>query len=220
MLKQVQHDEWKITMPHYKLESSYRGLRHVCGVDEAGRGPWAGPVVAAAVMFPGRKAIPRGIDDSKKLDRAGREALYPRIMERGVVGIGVGSVEEIDRLNIWKATSLAMRRALLAMEAWPELALIDGNLMPHHLLCEARTVIKGDAISYSIAAASIVAKVTRDRMMMALHEQYPHYGFHQHVGYGTPQHLAAIRAYGPCLIHRCNWPIQDVLQRDLFEAVA
>lgn len=207
-------------MPHYKLELSYTGLRHICGVDEAGRGPWAGPVVAAAVMFENRKAIPKGIDDSKKLDRAAREQLYDRIIDRAVVGVGIGSVNEIDTLNIWKATSLAMRRAVLAMEEWPELALIDGNLVPHHLLCEARTVVKGDAISYSIAAASIIAKVTRDRIMRELHETYPLYGFDSHVGYGTPQHLNAIRTHGPCDHHRRNWPIQDLMQRDLFESVA
>lgn len=204
-------------MPHYKLELSFTGLRHVCGVDEAGRGPWAGPVVAAAVMFENKKAIPRGIDDSKKLDRDEREKLYARIRDRAIVGVGVSSVEEIDTLNIWKATSLAMRRALLAMDEWPELALIDGNLTPHHLLCESRTVVKGDAVSYSIAAASIIAKVTRDRLMRELHESFPHYGFDSHVGYGTPQHLKAIREHGPCVHHRRNWPIQDVLQRDLFE---
>lgn len=204
-------------MPHYKLEQSYRGLRFVCGVDEAGRGPWAGPVVAAAVMYRSRRDIPRGVDDSKKLDRATRETLHHKIMQRGVVGVGIASVEEIDRLNIWHATSLAMRRALLAMAEWPELALIDGNLTPQHLLCEARPVVKGDAVSYSIASASIIAKVTRDRIMQKAAATYPHYGFDSHVGYGTPKHLNAIREHGPCALHRKNWPIEALLQRDLFE---
>lgn len=207
-------------MPHYKLEQSYAGLRLICGVDEAGRGPWAGPVVAAAVMFESRKAVPRGIDDSKKLDRAAREKLYERIMARAMVGVGIGSVPEIDTLNIWGATSLAMRRAVQALHEWPDLALIDGNLLPKHLVCEARTVVKGDAVSLSIAAASIIAKVTRDRLMGELHARYPHYGFNSHVGYGTPQHLQAIRTHGPCDMHRRNWPIDALLQRDLFEPAA
>lgn len=203
-------------MPHYKLEQSYKGLRYISGVDEAGRGPWAGPVVAASVMFENRKAIPRGIDDSKKLNRAEREKLYDRIMERAIVGVGIGSVAEIDTLNIWKATSLAMRRALLNMREWPELALVDGNLIPHNLLCEARPIVKGDAVSYSIAAASIIAKVTRDRIMCDMAKEFPHYGFDSHAGYGTPQHLNAIRTHGPCVHHRRNWPIAELMQRDLF----
>jgi ribonuclease HII len=204
-------------MPHYKLEQSYSGLRYISGVDEAGRGPWAGPVVAASVMFENRKAIPRGIDDSKKLDRAEREKLFARIMERGVVGVGIATVTEIDTLNIWGATSLAMRRAVLGMNEWPELALVDGKIIPKHLACEARAVVKGDAVSYSIAAASIIAKVTRDRLMRELAAQFPHYGFESHVGYGTPQHLNAIRTHGPCVHHRRNWPIDSLLQGDLFK---
>lgn len=192
-------------MPHYQLESSYRGLRHICGVDEAGRGPWAGPVVAAAVMFYESTAIPSGINDSKKLTATQREALCTHIHQQAIVGIGVAGVEEIDQLNIWGATSLAMRRALLAMPQWPELALIDGNLMPQHLLCEARCVVKGDAISASIAAASIIAKVTRDRLMQALAQTYPMYGFDRHVGYGTPQHQHALDMHGPCPAHRQNF---------------
>lgn len=167
-------------------------------------------------MFLRDKPIPRGIDDSKKLDRDARETLFDKIHARAVVGVGIASVEEIDRLNIWYATSLAMRRAVMAMETWPELALVDGNLVPHHLVCEARPIVKGDAISVSIAAASIIAKVTRDRMMRELAQTYPHYGFDSHVGYGTPQHLNAIRTHGPCPIHRRNWPIADLLQGDLF----
>ncbi len=202
-------------MPHYKLEMSYKGLRYISGVDEAGRGPWAGPVVAASVMFENRKAIPHGIDDSKKLKRAEREKLYDHIMQQAVVGVGIGSVTEIDTLNIWKATSLAMRRALLNMPEWPELALVDGNLIPHNLLCEARAIVKGDAVSYSIAAASIIAKVTRDRIMDEMAREFPHYGFDRHSGYGTPQHLTAIRTHGPCIHHRQSWPIAELIQRDV-----
>ena len=204
-------------MPDFSLESIYPVSRLVCGVDEAGRGPWAGPVVAAAVWFRERKKKPRGIDDSKRLDRETREALAEKILKHCVVGIGSASVEEIDRLNIWGATSLAMRRAFYNLPEWAEIALIDGNATPRHFPCEARTVIKGDAISYSIAAASIVAKVTRDRIMRELALTYPQYGFDSHVGYGTPKHLNAIRAHGPCPLHRKRWPIQQLLQGDLFE---
>lgn len=206
-------------MPSYKLETAFLPARRVCGVDEAGRGPWAGPVVAAAVMFESRKKIPRGIDDSKKLKREQREILFTRISERAVVGVGHATVEEIDTLNIWGATSLAMRRALLAMPEWPDIALIDGNLTPHNLLCESRTVVGGDALSFSIAAASIVAKVTRDRMMCELAQQYPLYGFERHVGYGTPEHQKALAEHGPCPIHRKRWmPINELMQSDLFSS--
>ncbi|MEJ0009608.1 MAG: ribonuclease HII [Alphaproteobacteria bacterium] len=189
-------------------------------MDEAGRGPWAGPVVAAAVLFRERRMKPRGVNDSKKLARDAREALFEKIMKVAFVATGIASVEEIDALNIWGATSLAMRRALYQLPEEPHVALIDGNLMPKNLPCEARTVVKGDGISYSIAAASIVAKVTRDRLMRELAATYPHYGFDSHVGYGTPQHLNAIRAHGPCEIHRKRWPIQQLLQGELFSAPA
>jgi len=199
-------------MPHYQLEQSYRGLRYICGVDEAGRGPWAGPVVAAAVMYENQKAIPPGIDDSKKLKHAARDALFTQIQANAIVGVGISSVEEIDALNIWGATALAMKRAVMAMPAWPQLALIDGNLTPPQLVCEARTVVKGDSVSYSIASASIIAKVTRDRMMLELAETYPHYGFESHAGYGTPAHQRAIAQHGPCPIHRKSFaPIQRAL---------
>lgn len=202
-------------MPHYEVELSYRGLRHVCGVDEAGRGPWAGPVVAAAVMFDHAAPIPPGINDSKKLTHTQRESLFAHIHQRAVVGVGVAQVEEIDRLNIWGATALAMRRAVLAMPQWPELALVDGKLTPPHLLCEARPIVKGDAVSYSIAAASIIAKVTRDRLMRELAASYPAYGFETHAGYGTPQHQRALAEHGPCPAHRHSFaPIKTLLTRE------
>lgn len=203
-------------MPGFTLESAYPLSLLVAGVDEAGRGPWAGPVVAGAVIFRARKKKPRGCDDSKKLDADAREALYEKILKHCLVGIGSASHEEIDRLNIWGATSLAMRRAVEALPERPQFALIDGKIIPKEFPCEARAIVKGDGISYSIAAASIVAKVTRDRLMREFAVNYPQYGFENHVGYGTPQHLDAIRAYGPCPIHRKRWPIQELLQGELF----
>jgi ribonuclease HII len=201
-------------MPHYQLEASYPGLTRICGVDEAGRGPWAGPVVAASVMFTDTDTIPAGLNDSKKLSATARDALFDAIHARAVVGVGIASVVEIDQLNIWGATALAMRRAVLAMNISPELALIDGNLTPPHLLCEARTVVKGDSISLSIAAASIIAKVTRDRLMHALATTYPAYGFERHAGYGTPQHINALETHGPCPAHRTSFaPIRALLAR-------
>ncbi len=187
-------------MPHFKLESAHHPLR-VCGVDEAGRGPWAGPVVASAVMFHTVKAI-RGVNDSKQLTRELREKMLPRIHERCHVGIGLASVEEIEQFNIWGATSLAMKRAVLALGVAPELALIDGKIHPKEFPCRTQTVIGGDAISQSIAAASIIAKVTRDRIMREQALFYPQYGFDRHVGYGTKQHQTALRTHGVCPLHR------------------
>ena len=187
-------------MPSFKLESAHHP-RRVCGVDEAGRGPWAGPVVAGAVIFHTPKAI-RGVNDSKQLTRDEREALFPRIQERCHVGIGIASVEEIEQFNIWGATSLAMKRAVLALPLAPELALIDGKIHPRDFPCETQTVVGGDAISHSIAAASIIAKVTRDRIMQEHALFYPQYGFERHVGYGTRQHQDALRAHGICPLHR------------------
>lgn len=191
-------------MPHYKLESAH-APRRVCGVDEAGRGPLAGPVVAASVMFLNRRAIPKGLNDSKKLSVAARvelaQALFAR-PEQIIIGVGIGSVEEIDTYNIWGATSLAMCRAFDNMPERAELALVDGKLKPKHFTYEAHPVIGGDAISLSIAAASIIAKTTRDRMMQEYAQAHPHYGFETHAGYGTPAHLRALETHGPCPIHR------------------
>jgi ribonuclease HII len=198
-------------MPHFKLESAHAPLR-VCGVDEAGRGPWAGPVVASAVIFHTTKAI-RGVNDSKQLTRDERETLFLRITERCHVGIGIASVEEIGEFNIWGATTLAMRRAVSNLPIAPEMALVDGKIHPKEFPCKTETVVDGDAISYSIAAASIIAKVTRDRIMCEQALFYPQYGFDRHAGYGTPQHRNALKTHGPCAIHRTSFaPIRALIE--------
>ncbi len=175
---------------------------HVAGVDEVGRGPLAGPVAAAAVILdPDR--LPEGVDDSKKLAPRAREILFEQIMERALaVGIGFGSVAEIDAINIRQASLLAMRRAIAALALAPRLALIDGDSIPTGLACGARSVVKGDTLSVSIAAASIVAKVTRDRLMARLHARHPPYGFDTNVGYSSAAHLAALVKHGPTDCHR------------------
>lgn len=200
-------------MPHFELETSLAPAR-VCGVDEAGRGPWAGPVVAAAVLFQGTHEIPSGLNDSKKLSRLAREQLFTQLMQRGIAhGIGIASAHEIDRLNIWGATQLAMRRAVAALPLSPEIALIDGKLHPKPFACPTRAIIGGDGISLSIAAASIVAKVTRDRMMDELAQLYPAYGFARHAGYGTQFHRDALAVHGPCPEHRRSYaPIRALLE--------
>jgi len=176
----------------------------VCGVDEAGRGPWAGPVCAGAVILKPR-AIPRGVDDSKKLSAARREALEVEIKRKAVAwGVGFASVEEIAQLNILQATGLAMRRAIEAMATAPLYALVDGNYR-FNLPCEVKTVVGGDAISASIAAASILAKTARDRLMAQMDETYPGYGFAGHKGYRAPIHAEALLRLGPCPIHRMTW---------------
>jgi ribonuclease HII len=200
-------------MPHYIYES--RLLKTlagpVCGVDEAGRGPLAGPVVAAAVILD-RKHIPRGLNDSKQLTAEEREALYPQILERSVaVGVGEASVGEIDLVNIRQATHLAMARAVRALAVAAEFALVDGNDAPA-LPCRCDTLVDGDARSVSIAAASIIAKVTRDRMMTALHDEHPGYGWSSNKGYGTPDHLSALRALGASPHHRRSFsPVRQVI---------
>ncbi len=199
-------------MPHYELETLHAPTR-VAGVDEAGRGPWAGPVVAGAVIL-SPEAIPSGLNDSKKLKPAARESLFTALMESALaVGIGVATVEEIDRLNIWQATALAMERAVAALAVAPGFILVDGNRLPARLPCKAQAVIGGDATSLSIAAASIIAKVTRDRMMAALAQEFPLYGFERHAGYGTAAHSDALRTHGPCPAHRRSFaPIRALLE--------
>uniref|UniRef100_UPI0035A188D0 ribonuclease HII n=1 Tax=Delftia acidovorans TaxID=80866 RepID=UPI0035A188D0 len=173
----------------------------VAGVDEAGRGPLAGPVVAAAVILDDLNPI-EGLNDSKKLTAARREALYDEIRAKALCcSIAEASVEEIDRLNILQATLLAMRRAVLGLRLKPVLVLVDGNQLPV-LDVQAEAIVKGDALVQSISAASILAKVTRDRWCQRLHEQYPEYGFDGHKGYGTAAHLAALRLHGACQEHR------------------
>lgn len=182
----------------------------IAGVDEAGRGPWAGPVVAAAVVLD-PDDIPEGIADSKALEPDVRERLYARIMVSAQVGIGVADVDRIDRDNILNATMWAMTTAIRQLPSPPRLALIDGNRAPR-LHCTARTIVRGDAQCLSIAAASIVAKVTRDRMMVALGRELPRYGFERHKGYGTPEHQQALARHGATAHHRRSFkPVQLAL---------
>ncbi|MBX3446340.1 MAG: ribonuclease HII [Parvibaculaceae bacterium] len=183
----------------------------VCGVDEAGRGPLAGPVVAAAVIID-LSNCPDGLDDSKKLDAMRREELFAALASCAEIGIGIASVEEIDKINILQATMLAMTRAVAALPRTPQFALVDGNRCPPGLACASRAVIGGDGRALSIAAASIAAKVTRDRMMAELAFAHPGYGFERHMGYGTPAHLEAISRLGPCAHHRRSFaPIRNIL---------
>lgn len=189
-------------MPDMLLEMACPGP--VCGVDEAGRGPWAGPVSAGAVILdPAR--VPAGLDDSKKLTAKAREALEIEIKQHALAwGVGFASVQEIAELNILHAAGLAMCRAIEALGVTPVFALVDGNYR-FKLPCEVKTVVKGDAISCSIAAASILAKVARDRLMVEMDGLYPGYGFAGHKGYHAQAHVEALRALGPCEIHRRGW---------------
>ncbi len=187
----------------WQIEDSFyaQGYQVICGVDEAGRGPLAGPVCAAAVILPKHLEIP-GLTDSKKLTDKKRRELFPLIQEQAVAyGIGLASQEEIDEINILQATFLAMERALSQLNVRPDMVLIDGN-REREFGVPVQTVIKGDSLSANIAAASILAKVTRDNLMMELALQYPQYGFEIHKGYGTKAHYEALRQYGASPIHR------------------
>lgn len=198
--------------PTFELEAAelQLGMGPIAGVDEAGRGPWAGPVVAAAVVLD-PKRIPENIDDSKALDEEARAYIFNRIMKVADVGIGIAEIDRIDRDNILGATLWAMGEAVAALQTKPRLVLIDGNKAPR-IDIETRTIVKGDAKCLSIAAASIVAKVTRDRMMIALAREFPGYGFERHKGYGTPEHQAAIAKLGVCSLHRRSFkPVQLAL---------
>ena len=202
-------------VPTFELEAAELSLAGgpIVGIDEAGRGPWAGPVVAAAVVLdPDR--IPQGIDDSKALEAEDRERLFERISATALaIGVGIGDVGRIDRDNILAATMWAMTDAVKRLSCRPRLAIIDGNRAPR-LSCQTRTIVKGDAKCLSIAAASIVAKVTRDRMMIALAREIPGYGFERHKGYGTPEHRAALDRLGPTPFHRRTFA--PVRQLELF----
>lgn len=185
----------------YENEIYAEGFETICGVDEAGRGPLAGPVCAAAVILPRNIEIP-GLNDSKKLSEKKRESLFELIKKSALsYGIAFASVEEIEELNILNATYLAMNRAIEQLSIKPELALIDGNRNTG-IKYESRCVVKGDARCADIAAASILAKVSRDRLMYEMAEKYPQYHFDKHKGYGTKLHYEAIREFGPCPIHR------------------
>jgi ribonuclease HII len=202
------------TAPDFRRERRLIAERTapVAGIDEAGRGPWAGPVVAAAVILnPGR--IPAGLDDSKALDPAARERLFEIISITGLIGIGVADVSRIDRDNILQATHWAMQQAVASLPMRPAIALVDGNSAPE-LDIAVETIIAGDTKVASIAAASIVAKVTRDRLMDDLARSFPAYGFERHRGYGTPEHREAIRRHGLSPEHRRSFaPIREVLDR-------
>ena len=190
-------------MPDYEYEAkaSAMGYSCVCGVDEAGRGPLAGPVYAAAVILPQGLVI-EGLNDSKKLSEKKRELLYDKVTENAIAwSVGIATEQEIDEVNILQATYLAMRRAVEGLEVKADYALIDGNRMPP-LSIASETVIKGDALSMSIAAASIIAKVSRDRFMLEIDEKYPEYLFSKHKGYGTALHYEMIEKYGISPVHR------------------
>ena len=202
-------------MPSLEIEQQYQGL--VGGVDEAGRGPWAGPVVAAAAVFLDPKALPssvaKGIQDSKKLTKAKRDHFYQELttLTAFSYGIGMASVEEIDQLNILKATFLAMERAVKSLSPTPPTLLIDGKYIPSFQGIQTVPVIKGDNISLSIAAASILAKVTRDTIMESLAREHPAYGWESNAGYGTQQHQEALKVHGITSHHRKSFaPIRRV----------
>ncbi|MGZ5994021.1 MAG: ribonuclease HII [Caulobacteraceae bacterium] len=200
--------------PTFLLEKAFIG-GPVCGVDEAGRGPWAGPVSAAAVILNPKK-IPRGLDDSKKLSAKVREELELEIKAKAVAWcVAFASVEEIASLNILHASGLAMRRAVEGLSVAPAFALVDGNYR-FELPCEVKTVVGGDGKSKSIAAASILAKVARDRLMVEMDARYPGYGFASHKGYHAEVHVEALRTLGPCEIHRMGWtPVKLALAGEL-----
>lgn len=204
------------TLPDFSFETAAtaRGAHRIAGVDEVGRGPLAGPVTAAAVVLsPGH--IPDGLRDSKALTAKRRAALADEIMTCAQVSIAHASVEEIDRLNILQATYLAMRRALAGLPAAPDHALIDGNRLPPDLPCGADCVVKGDARCLSIAAASIVAKVARDAIMVDLAQQHPGYGWETNAGYGSKAHLEALRNLGVTPHHRRSFkPVHNILYQD------
>jgi ribonuclease HII len=183
-----------------------KGIRAIAGVDEAGRGPLAGPVVAAAVIFPTGTSI-KGVEDSKKLSERKRADLFVAIKEQALsVGVGIVSHDVIDRINILQATILAMHKAIDELRVKPDFIIVDGNSFRHDRY-SFQNIIDGDAKSFTIAAASIIAKVTRDRLMLEYHEQFPMYGFARHKGYGTRQHLEAISQFGLCEIHRRSFDL-------------
>lgn len=198
--------------PDWSYEAPFQtsGDNRICGVDEAGRGPLAGPVIAAAVIL-NPHALPAGLADSKKLSQNQRKKALNEIMEKAFVGIGIAEPEEIDRLNILWASMIAMQRAVAALPVMPMTALIDGNRSPD-LPCQSQAIVKGDAKSLSIAAASIVAKVTRDRIMIEADKRFPGYGLASHKGYLTPAHKQALIDLGPCPIHRFSFaPVKAVI---------
>lgn len=197
----------------FEVEARRCGYRYIAGLDEAGRGPLAGPVIAAAVIFPRRCRV-LGLNDSKQLSAAQRDQLYGSIRDRAtMVGVGSATEKEIDRINILEATRLAMQRAIASLPLVPDFLLLDALTLPL-LSIPQRAIITGDCLSLSIAAASVIAKVTRDRMMVGYHTEYPEYNFLSHKGYSTPEHLRLLTRHGPCAIHRRTfWPVVVRLAR-------
>ena len=208
-------------MLDFAFEDKLSGM--VAGVDEAGRGPWAGPVVAGAAVFLTRKVdnyLLENLNDSKKITPKKREILYEKLLEaqaqgQVLIGIGEASAEEIDRFNILQATFLAMRRAVGALGNMPDYAIIDGNQRPRDFPCSCMTLVKGDARSYSVAAASIAAKVFRDHLMQKLALEYPYFGFEKNAGYGTKAHIEGLQRYGVVAgVHRLSYrPVREILTR-------
>ena len=205
-----------MTQPDYSLEEAARakGFLRIAGVDEVGRGPLAGPVTAAAVVLDA-SAIPAGLNDSKKLSQKRREALEGEILSSAQVAVAHASVEEIDSLNILRASHLAMARAVAALDPAPDYLLIDGNLIPKGLMQPSEAVVKGDAKSVSIAAASVIAKLVRDRVMVDLAQQFPGYGWEKNAGYPSKQHREALNQLGVTPHHRRSFkPVHNILYQD------
>ncbi|NUY39327.1 ribonuclease HII [Wolbachia endosymbiont of Litomosoides brasiliensis] len=199
--------------PDFTLENKLSGM--IAGVDEVGRGPLAGPVISAAVVFPSRSIIIEGINDSKKLTAKNRQILYEKIISIAKFGIGIASVAEINSYNILQATKLSMERALVKLGIELDYVLIDGN-QPPKARWQVKSIVNGDSLSISIAAASIVAKVTRDKLMQELHNQYPKYNWYKNKGYGTKEHIDAINLYGVTGHHRKSFaPILSSIKRAL-----
>ncbi len=189
----------------YEQNACNKGYKFICGVDEAGRGPLAGPVCAAAVILP-QDCVIDGLNDSKKISEKKRELLFDIITEKAIAyNIAYGTLQEIEKFNILEATYIAMNRAIEGLKPMADYALIDGNRVPKGIKIPCETIVKGDSKSYSISAASILAKVTRDRLMTEYDKKYPQYMFAKHKGYGTKEHYAAIKQYGVCEIHRLSF---------------
>lgn len=204
----VKEQDWLF----FENEAYVRGYKYVCGVDEAGRGPLAGPVFAAAVILP-RNCVIDGVNDSKKLTEKKREQLYSKIKEQSLAYcVASASVDEIDEINILNATFLAMTRAVSGLQVKADFALVDGNRLPS-LEIDSKAVVKGDALSESIAAASILAKVERDHFMLNLANEYPNYAFEKHKGYGTKLHIEMIKKYGASNVHRKTF-LKKILNKD------
>jgi len=198
-------------VPNFLIEEDFGWPNKlIAGIDEAGRGPWAGPVVSAAVVL-NKKNIPIDLNDSKKISEKKRQSLYSSIYNSHFVGVGISSIEEIDNLNILQATFLSMKRALDNLDCSVDAILVDGNLDPGFDY-KTECIVNGDSISFSIAAASIIAKVTRDNLMSKIHKEFPNYNWKRNKGYGTKEHRNALDMYGPCKYHRKSFsPINKML---------